>query len=94
MEIVIGAAPYVGIPEKRRRVKKETLVEARFLAMRRSRKPYGMPKEGEQNRRFQISKQDPAGSRILTLLVPNSSNLPQDITNGSYKIFMRFVHER
>ena len=94
MEIVIGAAPYVGFPHKKRRLNKEAVVEAKFLAMRRSRTPYGMPKDGEENRRFRISGLDPAGSRILTLLVPDSNNLPQDIASGEYKIFMRFVHDR
>jgi hypothetical protein len=94
MEIVIGAAPYVGLPEKKRRLASESSVEAHFLAIRRPRKHYGMPRQGEQNRRFRISGLDPAGGRILTLLVPDSNNLPKDITNGEYKIFLRFVHER
>ena len=94
MEIVIGAAHYVGSPHKKRRFNKESAVEARFLAMRRSRKHYGMPKEGEQNRRVRNSSLDPSGSRILTLLVPDSNNLPQDMASGEYKIFMRFVHDR
>lgn len=94
MEIVIGATPYVGLPEKKRKMKKEAVVEARLLAMRQSRRPYGMPRQGEQNRRFRSGAVDPAGSRILTLLVPDSNNLPQDLTSGSYKIFMRFVHDR
>jgi len=94
MEIVIGAAPYIGLPHKKRRLSKDTVVEAKFLAMRHSRRPYGVPKEGEQNKRFRISGLDPAGSRILTLLVPDSNNLPQDIASGDYKIFMRFVHDR
>lgn len=94
MEIVIGASPYVGLPEKKRRLAGEAVVEAHFLAMRRPRKPYGMPRQGEQNRRFRISGLDPAGGRILTLLVPDSNNLPKDIASGEYKIFLRFVHER
>lgn len=94
MEIVIGAAPYVGLPQKKRRLEREVTVEAKFLAVRHSRQPYGMPRIGEENRRFRLSGLDPAGSRILTLLVPDSSKLPPDIANGGYKILMRFVHDR
>jgi hypothetical protein len=94
MEIVIGAAPYVGLPHKKRKFDKDVTVEAKFLAMRHSRKPYGLPRIGEENRRFRLSGLDPAGSRILTLLVPESSKLPPDIANGGYKILMRFVHDR
>ncbi|MFH2066443.1 MAG: hypothetical protein ABIK15_14680 [Pseudomonadota bacterium] len=94
MEIVIGAVEGVGPPQKKQRLPKEAIVEAKFLTMRQSRRPYGMPKEGEQNRRFRINGLDPAGSRILTLLIPDGINLPQDIESGEYKILMRFIHDR
>lgn len=94
MEIVIGAVESVGWSQEKHKLQKGTVVEARFLTMRRSRRPYGMPKEGEGNRRFRISGIDPSGSRILTLLIPDGTNLPQDIASGEYKILMRFIHDR
>ncbi|RJP79128.1 MAG: hypothetical protein C4522_11465 [Desulfobacteraceae bacterium] len=94
MEIVIGAVEGVGPPQKKQNLHKEVIVEAKFLTMRQPRKPYGMPKEGEQNRRFRSSGLDPGGSRIMTFLIPDGTNLPQDIASGEYKVLMRFIRNR
>jgi hypothetical protein len=35
--------------------------------------------------------QDPAGGRVMVLLVPEGYTVPTDIASGNYRIFLRFV---
>ncbi|MGD8958410.1 MAG: hypothetical protein PVI27_01080 [Desulfobacteraceae bacterium] len=38
--------------------------------------------------------QDPAGGRVMVLLIPEGYNLPRDIDCGDYRIFVRFAPRR
>ena len=94
MDIVIGATPYVGAQEKKRRVDQNRVFEGRVLDLRESRKPYGMPPSGKAERRYRQSRPDPARSRVVTLLVPDGVNLPKEAGSGRLKVHMRFVPDR
>ena len=89
MEIVIGASPRVGAPPKRTSTAGGDFVEAKVLNVRQPRRRRENP-PGQGDRR-QRDAQDPAGGRVMVLLIPEGYNLPTDITSGDYRIFLRFV---
>ncbi len=94
MEIVIGATPYIGVKEKKRKVRQDGVVEARMLDIRYPRKLFGLLPKGQKERRVKRNVPDPASGRILTLLVPDGYKLPKDAGVGKMKIVMRFVPDR
>ena len=94
MDIVIGATPYVGAQEKKRKTRQNKVFEGRVLDLRNSRKPYGVPPDGKGERRFKRNGPDPSSSRVLTLLIPDGYSLPMDTGSGNLKVYMRFVPDR
>ncbi len=94
MDIVIGATPYVGVREKKRKVRQEGAVEARMLNLRYPRKLYGLLPKGQTERRVKRNGPDPTSSRVITLLVPDGYSLPKDAGAGNMKVLMRFVPDR
>jgi len=93
MEIIIGAAPRVGPPPNRTPQGGAGMVEAKVLNVRPPRRRREKP-PGENDRRHARDSQDPAGGRVIVLLVPDGYNVPQDIASGDYRIFLRFVPHR
>ena len=89
MEIVIGSTPRVGPPPKRTPTAGGGFVEAKVLNVRQPRRRRENP-PGQSDRR-QKEAQDPAGGRVMVLLIPEGYSLPTDITSGDYRIFLRFV---
>ena len=93
MEIVIGAVQRIGQPLK----KTETrggFIEARILNIRPPRRRLNGIGTGEVDRRDKHTAQDPASGRVMVLLVPEGYNIPNDITSGDYRIFLRFVRRK
>ena len=89
MEIVIGATPRIGPPPKRSPAAGGGFVEAKVLNVRAPRRRRERP-PGESDRR-QKDMQDPAGGRVMLLLIPDGYNVPTDIASGNYRIFLRFA---
>jgi hypothetical protein len=63
--------------------------EARVLAARPSRAARGQ-KPGSDRRRGAVAA-DPAGSRVIVLLVPNGTQLPADVQKPGHRVFLRFA---
>jgi hypothetical protein len=93
MEIVIGATPRVGPPPKKASGTAGGYVEAKVLNVRPPRRRQAQP-PGDNDRRHNKNSSDPAGGRVMVLLIPEGYTLPQDIGSGNYRIFLRFVPNR
>ena len=93
MEIVIGAASRVGAPLRQTRKASGSYVEAKVLNVRPPRRRQERA-PGQGDRRTNKNAVDPAGGRVMTLMIPEGYNIPGDIQSGSYRIFLRFVHQR
>lgn len=63
-------------------------LEARVLVVRRSRA--GRNARPPQDRRHpRPEPPDPAGSKVLMLLVPDGTRLPADLDSGAWRVFLR-----
>ncbi|MCF8067022.1 MAG: hypothetical protein K9L30_00400 [Desulfobacterales bacterium] len=91
MEIVIGATSYVGTNNVRSDGRGGENIEAQVLNVRQPRKNLVNPPEGENHRKNGMIKLDPANGRVMTILVPNGYRLPEDISTGKYRVFLRFA---
>ena len=58
-------------------------VEARLLALRTPRR---RNREGHPTR-----DRDPMSARVLVLMVPDGTRLPEDLQDGSWRVFLRFA---
>jgi len=92
MEIVIGATPRVD-PSRAKDIGQSGggIVEARVLGVRAPRKREGTPPAGQRERRTGKQTPDPAGGRVMLLLIPEGHKLPRDVESGNYRVFVRFV---
>jgi len=93
MEIVIGRTPRVGPPPKKTPGTGAGYVEAKVLNVRPPRRRQAPP-PGSDNRKNKKNSSDPASGRVMTLMIPEGYNLPQDIGSGNYRVFLRFVPNR
>jgi hypothetical protein len=62
-------------------------IEAVLLNVRNPRQRITKPKGRERRQQF---RRDPAGSKVLTILVPRGATLPKDLDGRKYKILLRF----
>jgi hypothetical protein len=90
MNIVIGAPPIIGDAKKSIKERCEGLIEAKILDIRQSRKPARIPPSGEKDRRSASHVSDPLGGRVVTLLIPEGHRIPDNLTKGNFRIFVRF----
>ncbi|HDL07349.1 MAG: hypothetical protein DRG59_04085 [Deltaproteobacteria bacterium] len=93
MDIVIGATSPVGQPP-RKSVGPGNFIEAAILNIRPPRRGQGKPPAGRTDRRSDKYSGDPVGSRVVVLLVPEGSAIPNDIDSGNYRIFLRFAKRK
>jgi len=63
-------------------------VEAELLNIREPRQRFAGPMEQERRKQ---ARQDPRNGRVLTLLIPDSTNLPKDLDGKKYKVLLRFM---
>lgn len=87
VDIIIGQVQSVGPPVKKTDTNSST-VEAEILNVRPPRKQIARPSGEERRKQF---RQDPHNGQVLTLLVPNSTDLPKDLDGRKYKVVMRIV---
>lgn len=89
VDIIVGPVPPAGPPMNKPGSSK--IIEAEILNIRTPRKRITR-REGEERRRQ--FRQDPAGGRVLTIMIPNSSSIPHDINPGKYKVRLSFVKKK
>jgi len=86
VDIIIGGIQPPGPPSGQSRPRKEAPIEAEILNVRNPRQRIGKPKGKERRRQF---RRDPAGSKVLTILVPRGGLLPKDLDGRKYKVILR-----
>ncbi|RMG47401.1 MAG: hypothetical protein D6718_03740 [Acidobacteria bacterium] len=89
MDFVIGRIPPPGSAAERRG-RTEGQIEARILHVREPRRRRRGPGDGPERRRA-AQETDPPGARVLVVLVPEAHRLPDDLAEGNYRLFLRFV---
>lgn len=88
MDIRIGSLPPVGSRDDGRQPGPGA-VEARVLAVRRPRRRGDSVPPVE--RRAGDQQPDPPGGRVLVLMIPDGSALPEGIESGRIRVFLRFA---
>jgi hypothetical protein len=90
MDIRVGGVPPVGAPGDTPAVPAGA-IEARVLGVRDARRrAANRPPEGVE-RREEERPPDPAGGRVLILLIPEGYRVPEGVESGAYRVFLRFV---
>jgi hypothetical protein len=90
VDIKVGSTPAIGDPRPRRAGENEA-VEARLLAVRSPRRRAGGgPPQGSE-RRSTEEQRDPLTGRVLVLMIPDGSRLPDGLESGQWRVFLRFA---
>jgi hypothetical protein len=89
MDIRVGAGAAVGSPADKVALP-GAFVEARVLSLRAPRKREEEPK-GRQERRGRQTGPDPAGGKILVLMIADGAALPEGLESGLVRVFLRFA---
>ena len=90
MDFRVGAPPPAGSPAGRAGEGQNQLVEAKVLSVRGPR-TRSKPTPGRGERRGKSASRDPAGGRIVVLLIPEGYRVPAGLDSGNYRVFLRFV---
>jgi hypothetical protein len=90
MEIIIGSMPPLGQQAEKPQEKPGNLIGAQLLNVRPPRKGIAGP-SGMERREKKVK--DPLKARVITIMVPDASLLPQDIDRGQYNVYVRFVRK-
>ena len=69
-------------------------VEAKVLNVRPPRGQRATTFDGQNKRSRKSVAQDPAGGRVMVLLVPEGYKIPRDVQTGKYRVFLRFVRRQ
>ncbi len=87
VDIIIGSVPPPG-PPVNKPGPPGGAIEAEILNVREPRKRRIDPEGDDRRKQF---RQDPAGARVLTVLIPNAMTLPKDLDGKNYKVMLRFM---
>ncbi len=87
MEIVIGSMPSLNASANKPIRREKGMIEAQLLNVRPPRRGIAGPSGAE--RRGKITR-DPIKGRVLTLMVMDGDELPQDIEKAKYRVSLRF----
>ena len=98
MDILVGAASRVMMPDVSTRGEHPGVAEGSVLAIRmpRGARPVtdsSSKPHDERRRRRSTTRVDPPGSRVLTLLVTDPSGIPPDVDTAPYRVIVRFIRE-
>ena len=65
-------------------------VEAKVLQLRAPRSS-AEARPGKVERRESEQRRDPAGGKVLVLLIPDGSEIPPGLDSGEYRVLLRFA---
>ena len=87
IDIMVGGIPPAGPPVSATRPTRVG-IEGELLNIRNPRQRIIDPEGQERRKQF---RQDPAGGKVLTILVANGNILPKNINTSDYRVVLRFV---
>lgn len=90
MDIIIGSIPPPPPEVNKPQVRSGPAIEAKLLHVRPPRKGIAGP-SGMERREKKVN--DPRKGRVLTILVPDGDQLPSDIDEANYSVFLRLVRK-
>ncbi len=90
MDIRVGGSPPIGGPGDNASTRTGG-VEAKILAVRKPRRRAVGPPSKDSERREESADRDPLTGRVLVLLIPDGSRLPDGIESGEFRVFLRFA---
>lgn len=92
MEIVIGRPPAIQ-PARTRKSGHGggNAIEAKVLSIRLPRRRANRSGGNADDRRNSRESSDPAGARVVVLMVPDGHKLPPNLSSGDYRVFLRFA---
>lgn len=90
MDFVVGRIPRIGTASDQK-AKEKLGIEAKILHVREPRRRREEERKGEERRGS--SQTDPPGARVLVVLVPEAYRLPEDLDDGDFRVFLRFVRK-
>ena len=88
MEIIIGSIPPLPAQGQKLPEKSPGAIEAQLLHVRPPRKGIAGP-SGRERRGKEAT--DPARGRVLTIMVPDATQLPADIDTARYDVSVRLI---
>ncbi len=90
MEIIIGSIPPLTAQGQKAPEKGGRTIGAHLLHVRPPRKGIAGP-SGRERRTTEAS--DPARGRVLTIMVPDATQLPADIDTARYDVSLRLIRK-
>lgn len=88
MEIIVGSIPPLNPQRQKSPQGNNSVIAAQLLHIRPPRKGVAGP-SGRERRNRQAT--DPRMGRVLTIMVPDASQLPSDIDSGKYDVSIRLI---
>jgi hypothetical protein len=88
MEIIIGSIPPLPPQNRKPPPTAGPVINAQLLHVRPPRKGIAGPSGRERRSK---SANDPRAGRVLTIMVPDGSQLPPDIDSGCYDVSIRLI---
>ncbi len=88
MEIIIGSIPPLMPQSQRLPQRNSSVIKAELLHVRPPRRGIAGP-SGRERRNSKVN--DPRTGRVLTIMVPDASQLPSDMTSAKYDVSIRLI---
>lgn len=89
MDVTVGRIPAIGKAQEKK-LDPGAPIEAKILHVRQPRRARD-PRKSVNSRQSSSAAIDPPGARVLVLLVPDAFKLPDDLSSGDYRLFLRIV---
>lgn len=90
MEIIVGSIPPVQPKNQKSQERSSSVIEAQLLHVRPPRKGIAGP-SGMERRTKTVN--DPRTAKVLTIMVPDGSMLPPDLSTEKYDVTIRLVRK-